>query len=333
MKVAIVGAGTMGKVHADAYTKMEGVTLAGIVDTDEKQRETASVFQVPLYASFEEMLEKEAPDVIDVCVPTDRHAEYVKKAAEAKKHVICEKPIARTVQEAEEMIATCEKAGVQLFIGQVVRFFPEFSQAKQLVENGKIGTPGTARLKRAGTFPRAHENWYADDARSGSVFLDLCIHDIDYVCWLFGDVARVYAKGFKNDEGSAYVHGVISLRFANGVIGHIEGSWAYAEGFMTEFELAGTKGIVRHKSTDAMPLEQSFKASEENASQTNVQVPASPTEKNPYEIELRHFMDCLQHGTEPIVTPQDALIALKVGLAARESIETNQVVTLGGGTA
>lgn len=319
----------MGNVHAQAYSQMDEVSVIGVFDTDPLKRTVAEANGHAFFHSFEELLAAQ-PDVVDVCVPTDVHKKYVLQAARAKKHIICEKPIARTLEDAIEMKNVCDEEGVSLYIGQVVRFFPEYAAAKASVVRERIGNPGTSRLKRCGSYPNGHDDWYGNDARSGSVFLDVCIHDIDFMCWLYGDVERVYAKGFKNTPDGAYVHGSISLRFTSGAIAQIEGSWAYPSGFLTEFDIAGTSGILEFSSEQTKPLQTMFKETLSKEGQPRVQVPSSPTNESPYAIELRHFLDCLRGDAQPIVPTDEAIYALRIALAARKSAETNEVIEIGG---
>lgn len=318
--VLIVGAGTMGSVHAQAYAKMELVRLVGIVDIRSEQAEQLSAqVNTDAYPSLEDALAAvEKIDVVDVCLPTYLHSEYVKRAADAGKHVICEKPLARHLEEARQMIDYCRQKKVKLFIGHVLRFFPMYAQAKQIIEANQLGTIGIARLSRTGPFPRAWNHWYAQDEYSGGTPLDLMIHDIDFLRWCFGEVERVYARRVaQRDPQIDYT--LITLRFKNGTIAHLEGSWSH-EKFSMKFELAGDKGIIDYDSAKDQPL--SFHQRTPQQGNHGVAVPQSPLSENGYERELRHFIDCLTHGMEPIVTAEDGYEAMRIALAALASADT-----------
>jgi UDP-N-acetylglucosamine 3-dehydrogenase len=330
IKVVILGAGTMGSVHAEAYSKMKNVEVVGIVDIRKDVGETiAARIGTVVFSCFEEMLEKANPDVIDICLPTYLHRDYVEKAAVAKKHIICEKPIARTLEQAREMMEITKREGVKLFIAQVVRFFPEFTKARELVLNGSVGEVGTVRTMRGGIFPQAWEDWYASFEKCGTLIVDMIIHDFDYMLWCFGDVERVYAKSQWGRELNRMDHALVSLRFKNGVIAHTEGTWAYPDGFLVELEIAGREGVISYKSEDTVAIKSSIRSS--NGTGSGVAVPESPLKKNPYQLELEHFIDCIIHNKQPIVTPEDAYKALEVSLSALESIKTGMPVILGGG--
>jgi UDP-N-acetylglucosamine 3-dehydrogenase len=330
IKVAVLGAGTMGSVHAEAYSKMNNVEVVGIVDIRKEVGETiAARIGTVAFRCFDEMLQKANPDVVDICLPTYLHRDYVEKAAVAKKHIICEKPIARTLEQAKEMMEITEREGVKLFIAQVVRFFPEFTKARELVLNGSVGEVGTVRTMRGGIFPQAWEDWYASFEKCGTLIVDMIIHDFDYMLWCFGDVERVYAKSQWGRELNRMDHALVSLRFKNGIIAHTEGTWAYPDGFLVELEIAGKDGVISYKSEDTVAIKSSIRRT--NGKGGGVVVPESPLQKNPYQLELEHFIDCIMNDKQPIVTPEDAYKALEVSLSALESIKTGKPVTFGGG--
>ncbi len=113
----------------------------------------------------------------------------------AGKHILCEKPLGRTLAQAQEMTAACEAAGVKLMVAHVVRFFPDYAQARRRVMAGEIGRPAVIRLSRESFQPKkAADNWFVDDAKSGGMVLDLMIHDLDYARWVAGPVTQVFAK-------------------------------------------------------------------------------------------------------------------------------------------
>lgn len=319
-RVGIVGSGGMGDWHAARWQNLP-VDVAGYYDADpQRANALAQRYGGQVFASLDALLSN--VDIVDVCTPPAEHAATVIAAAHAGRDIVCEKPVARHLADARAMIAACEQAEVRLFVAHVVRFFPEFARAKQVVDSGALGRLGVVRTIRGGA-PPSRSSWFGDVVQSGGVILDLGIHDIDYVRWLCGDVTRVFARGltFRN---LAVDHALITLRFANGVIGHIESSWAYPAGnFRTMIELAGTEGIVVHDSDDTRALEVQFQP---GANRTNL--PHMLPVNDPWQLELEHFLTALEHNTPFLVTPNDALEALRISLAAIESLRTGKPVDL-----
>ncbi|QSO54010.1 Gfo/Idh/MocA family oxidoreductase [Alicyclobacillus curvatus] len=325
MRVVVIGAGTMGTVHSQAYAEMPGVELAGIVDHRQKVAEMlAQKTGTTAYESLAAFFAEADADVVDVCVPTPFHKDYIAAAAKAGKHVISEKPLDRNLKDAAESIQICNDNGVRLFVGQVVRFFPEYRSIRQQVLQGNVGRVGTVRTYRGGVFPTAWNDWYANGRMSGTLIVDLLIHDIDFLRWCFGDVKRVYAKNLR-EESNRLEHVYISLRFQSGVIAQLEGTWSMPSGFGTMIEVAGDKGMISHNSTESVPIHTALRQSA--AGQATVEVPKSPTVHNPYYIELEHFMDCIRTGKPADVQPEDALAALEISLAALQSAESGEVIT------
>lgn len=329
MKVAVIGAGTMAQVHSAAYLNMPQIQLVGIVDHHEgRGQKLADERNTTYYPSLQALFDTEQVDVVDVCVPTPVHKEYVLKAAYAKKHVICEKPMARNLEDAREMIDVCKQEGVRFFVAHVVRFFPEYVLAQQRISANDIGEVGTVRARRGGSFPLATEDWYASFEKSGGLIVDLMIHDFDYLRGVFGEVDRVYAKSLLGREVNRIDHALVSLRFKNGVIAHVEGTWAEPSGFSTQFEFAGTSGIITHDSREEVVIKSAFRETSEHAEGVNV--PESPVNKSPYQLELEHFLSCIETGAQSRVTPEDGYLALEISLAALESVKSGSVVFLGG---
>lgn len=327
MNVGIIGAGTMASVHLAGYMNMQNVNVVGIVDKHQgRGKKLADKGHTQYFSSLDHLLAEAQVDVVDVCVPTPFHKEYVLRSASAKKHVICEKPVARHLEDAREMIEACKTQGVRFFVAHVVRFFAEYTRMKELVLDGSIGTVGTVRAKRGGAFPEATEDWYASVEKSGSLIVDLMIHDFDYLRGVLGEVERVYAKSLLGRELNRLDHALVSLRFQNGVIAHLEGTWAEPSGFSTQMEFAGTGGIITHDRDKEVAVRSAFRHVE--TSPAGVNVPDSPILKSPYQLELEHFLHCIEIGEESKVTPEDAYKALEISLAALESTQTGRPIYL-----
>ncbi|KOR90089.1 Gfo/Idh/MocA family protein [Paenibacillus solani] len=329
LQVLVIGAGTMGRAHAAAYASMPGAQLIGIADIRmEQAQQLAEKCGTRAYPSFEDAvsdLGTERINVIDVCLPTPLHKNYVVMAADIGKHVICEKPLARSEEDARFMIDYCQEKGVRLFVGHVLRFFPEYVKAKSILDQGGIGKPAVIRAGRGGGYPIGWNHWYSDFGASGGITLDAMIHDFDYLRWCFGEVERVYAKGLHGRHQAQLDYALVTLRFRSGVIAHVEGTWAH-EGFSMNLEMAGTKGIIDYDSAKDSPI--LFKTRSNAATIPGVAVPESPLARSPYYRELEHFMSCIRDGSEPLVSAEDAYEALRIALAALASMDSGEPVLI-----
>ncbi len=325
-KVGIIGCGTMGGFHAGFYRQIPDCQLAGVYDiAEEKRNKFAEEFKIKPFSSYDEML-KEDIDIIDICLPTSLHKEYVLKAAEKKKNIFCEKPIARNLEDGKMMVESCKNAKVKFMVGHVLRYFHEYAKAKEVIDSRTLGNIGVVRAMRGGAFPHAWQEWYADYQISGGLVLDMIIHDFDFLRWCFGDVKRVYAKGMINRGYKFIDYALVTLRFKSGVIAHVEGTWAHPPGgFRTKLEVAGSKGLLNFDSSDSLPIHMEVK---DTGGGRGVAVPESPIKESPYLLELKHFVNCVINNKEPDITGKDALKALEISLAALESIETGRPVVL-----
>lgn len=326
MRVGIIGSGVMGEVHAAGWRQTEA-ELIGVYSANLEQAcRVAEEFGTEAYDTLEALLEQS--EIVDVCVPTFLHKEMVLLSAAAGKHVICEKPIALSMQDGLEMIEACERAGVRLFVAMVVRFFPQYRLAHELVAKGQIGKLGVMRLKRVAYVPRLEfsDNWYLDESRSGGMLVDLMIHDFDYARWLGGTVERVFARANKATNGPGQYAQTI-LRFKEGAMALVEGGWAYPPGvFRTALDLSGTDGLIEWSSDEHAPV-RNFTLSRDGSASA-VGLPTAGLSADPYALELQHAYQAILSGEPFAVTPQDGLEALRIALAARESIVTGKPVSL-----
>lgn len=324
VQVGIVGAGFMAETHANAYERIPNATVAAVASPN-----TAGDFveqhalDAEVFSDAERMYEEAELDAIDVCTPTPTHKPLVEAAARSGLDVLCEKPLARTIDEAESIAKTVREEDVNAMVGHVIRFFPDYSAIKRQAESGVIGDPGVARARRLSPFPDwGRNNWFADEEKSGGVFLDMSIHDFDYLRWLFGDVARVFARVRSWGDGQ---HGHAVLRFEGGEIGYVEGSTAQPaeRGFRTDLEIAGNGGLLEYENTDPSPL---IVTSEVDDADATGNLPETQLAEDGFHRQLAAFVDCVASGEEPPVPIDEAIEAMKISLAAIRSAETGEPV-------
>lgn len=325
MRVGLVGAGFMGGVHLSAYANIPEVEVVGVADASiENAARAAQTAGARPYASYDELIAAEDVEVVDVCLPTAFHRDVAVRAAGEGRHVILEKPIARTNEDAREILDAFSAEGPRLFVGHVVRFFPEYVAIKEKVEAGDLGTVGVVRTSRRSPLLLGWNDWYADWRASGGVLLDLVIHDFDFLRWTLGEVERVYARGILGREYNRLDYALVTLRFRGGAIAHVEGHWGYPGPFNYSIEVAGSRALLTANSTEPAALELI------RTPDAPGEVPGLAAGKSPYEAELAHFIRCIATGAESIVEGRDAYEALRISLAATESVLTGRPVTMGG---
>ncbi len=327
MSVLVAGAGTMARVHAEALSEIPEVKLTGIVnDGVASAKKLAIDFGTRPFKSLKEALRATEAHAIFVCVPTPLHRSIVTEAARAGLHVFCEKPIGRTVREAEAMIQICEKANVLFMVGHVLRYFPQYAKLHDLVVGGEVGRPAMARMSRGGAEPRGARDWYAQHGLSGGVLVDLLIHDFDWLRWTFGPVVRVHARHTpaRKDRLSAYVLAI--LRHQSGVISHVEGYWGHELPFQTRVEIAADKGALHYDSLHPAAVE--LHRGERRSDRAAILLPESPVAPSPYCAEDQHFVDCLRQKSKPALLPGDALEALRISLACLASVRKGEAICL-----
>ena len=312
----------MGGIHLNAYANIPEVEVVGVADASrESAAAGAELVGARPYASYGELVAAEDVEVVDICLPTVFHRDLALRAAGEGRHVILEKPIARTIEDAREILDAFSGDGPRLFVGHVVRFFPEYVGIKGKIDAGELGTIGVVRTSRRSPFLTGWNDWYADWRVSGGVLVDLLIHDFDFLRWVLGDVERVYARGVLGREYNRLDYALVTLRFEDGTIAHVEGHWGYPGPFNYSIEVAGSRALLTADSTEPATLELIGGQAES---------PELASGRSPYEMELAHFVRCIASGEESIVKPGDAYEALRISLAAKESVVKGEPVTLGG---
>lgn len=329
IRVGVIGYGTMGRVHSQAYQELNTAELVTVADQDPKrQKLIQQELGVKAVSNADEIFQDDSIDLVDICVPTYLHEQMIAKAVKAGKHIFCEKPLARSLEQGKKILALTEGYSKKVGVGHVVRFSPEYMAARESILQGEIGRTAVVRTFRGGSqFPRGWQDWYSDFDLSGGVILDLVIHDIDYLRWVFGDVERVYAKSTRGRTSAKLEHTMIVLRFKNGVIAHVEGSWTnYPGQFYTTFEFSGDEGMISFDSRKAAPIVQV--STRQGRDIQGVAVPENPFLISPYTAEIADMIDSIKNNRQPAVSVQDAFETLTVALAAVESAQTGKVISL-----
>ena len=323
IKVGIFGAGFIAQAHGYAYSLQPQASLVVIADPRrERAEELAAKYGATAVGSIEELLASDV-DVVSVCTPTPTHADVAIAAMAAGKHVLCEKPVARTVEQADAMIAAARANGVKFMVGHVSRYEADHRKSKEIVERGDLGKLTMAFQAITGPFPEwSSGGWFADEQKSGGPVLDLAIHSFDYLLWMFGKpVVRVSAVGARG-KLNLHSYALVTLAFKDGGLGLVETSWAHpkAQGLTVRTELSGTRGRMHWTYDDVASLEV---VTEQAPKRSMVMLG-----ENSFRDEIADFIGCVVDDRPAPINGEDAREAVRVGLAALRSLETGQPVTL-----
>ena len=338
VKVAIVGAGFMGKMHAEVYRNLNKAKLIAITDSDlEKAQLLADKYKAAAYSSLEELINQEDVDAIDICLPTFLHKEYVIKAARIGKDILCEKPIALRVKDAEEMLQVVKKARVKLMIAQVIRFWQEYVILKKIYQTGELGRLFSITLTRLASTPTyAWDNWLTDAERSGGALLDLHIHDTDYLLYLLGKPVSLASR--VSPGRLKYAHVFTSFTFPDKVIAFTEGGWDMPNNF--PFTMAYTalfeKGAVEFNSRNekTLAIYRLGKEIEYPTVKPELKTKANGggniADLGGYFSEIKYFIDCLENNEEPgEASAQSARDSLEIVLSEMKSADSGKIIEIG----
>ena len=322
VQLAIAGAGHMGARHAAAIRTCESAELVAVWSrTRAHAARLAGEHGARVAESLSALVESFDIDAVIVCTPPAHHAEPALAAFRAGKHVIVEKPLARSISHGERMIEAADAAGLFLMTAHVARHLPLLRTLHDQVLSGAIGEIAMIHMSRETA--TALSGWRIDPAEGGGVVLHLGIHEFDWLLWTAGPVERVYCRAASRVRDAAAAYALTTLRFRSGAIAEVESSATKGEGFRISGELAGDAGLITYDSdrdvalsTDLEPLGRAEYGG----------LPTSFTRASPFLEQMEHWMRCLRGQERPLVKPSEALDALRVALAALESARSGQVL-------
>ena len=248
ISLGILGAGRIGKIHAETLShRISTANPIAIFDIDKKAAEDlAAICSIDnVYTDHRALIEHPDIEAVVICSPTPTHVPYIIEAAEAGKHIFCEKPISLDLESIDRALATVRKKGVKLQIGFHKRFDPSMKEARKLIESGMYGEPRILQITSRDPAPPSLEYLIG----SGGIFLDMTIHDFDMVRYLMGcEVEEVYAIGGVlvdpaiGSEAQDIDTTIITLKFENGAMGTINNCRQSAYGYDQRVEWFGSKG-------------------------------------------------------------------------------------------
>jgi myo-inositol 2-dehydrogenase/D-chiro-inositol 1-dehydrogenase len=323
VKVGLVGAGYIAESHARGYAADPRAELAYVTDpVPEKATALASRYGAQPLPDLDSLLASEV-DVVSICTPSPTHAELAVAALGAGRHVLCEKPIARSLADAERIVEAGRRGPGLLMVGHVSRFEPDHHAAYLAVQDGRIGEVRMMSQSLVGERPTWSErDWLSDPDQSGGPLVDLAIHSFDYLTWVSGArPVRVHAVGSAHEDG-VVDYAVATVRYDNGAMAVVETSWAHPAGHGLELttELTGRDGrITWDYSGTSVGAVRLAGAAPRALSQLG---------NRGFLAEIGAFLDAVESGGPSPVPAEDGRTALEVALAAAESLRTRRVVHL-----
>ena len=332
-KFAILGYGFIGAVHAATIKKVAGAELVAVVEKDKNKWHSVThgnidiegmePLDAPIFETIDDMLQTVDVDCISICLPTFLHREYTAQAMAAGLDVVCEKPMALTLEDCDAMIAASKKYEKQLFVAQCIRFWPEYQFLKKLHDSEELGELLSLRLQRLSGMPAwgGPDSWFFRDDKSGGCLFDLHVHDIDFAQYLLGRPRAVQAQGvnLKNGANAAVT---ANFLYDDNMTCSIEASWLYHSGFKMSYSAIYEDGQVEFDSTQTPALKVWREGKEEPEI---IQTP----ESDGYIEEYKYFLECLEKGVESeMITPASARLSIQLALAERASLEESKIVEL-----
>ncbi len=331
IKIGLIGCGFMGGMHSACYDVIEGAQVVAVADVRrDKAEEIAKVHNAEIYATGEELIANADVDVVDICLPTYLHTQHAVLAMKAGKNVFLEKPVCLTKEEGELLLKTQEETGAIVQVGQVIRMWDEYVWLKEVADSGKFGKIHSAVFKRLSSYPTwAWDNWLHQGDKSGSIALDMHIHDVDFMRYLMGEPESF--NSFATRDNTGIIEQIFTSFKYKDAVATVEGSWHYpvdfpfTAQFRVMFDNAtvvnGADGLVvyyKDGGSEKIVIEPSF--SSDNNIGGNI------SSLGGYYNELRYFIDKLNAGEVPDVAPLcEGIKSVNLALAEIESVGGAQI--------
>ena len=330
LKIGIIGAGRIGKVHTETIVRsIPNADVVSIADTNIIEAEKLiKKYGIDSYSGdYKDIIDNTEIDAVVICSPTNTHAQYIIEAAQAGKHIFCEKPIALNLDTIQNALNIVDESNVKMMIGFNRRFDPNFKKIKQMVMADKIGEPHILKITSRDPAPPPAE--YV--AESGGMFLDMTIHDFDMARFIVGsEVEEVYAVAGvmvdpKIGEAGDVDTALITLKFENGAMGVIDNSRKAVYGYDQRVEIFGSKGMIK--------VDNNAPDNHNHYSQDGVHA-SLPLNFfmdryiEAYANEIKEFTQAILENKPMSVCGLDGLYAVKIGLAAKKSVEEKRPVKI-----
>jgi len=324
MRVGILGAGFMGSTHGRGFKKVPGVEIAGIYGLSETRAQPlAEELGTSWTTDLNKLIDDQSVDAIDVCLPGPQHREVTEAALAAGKHVLLEKPITLTAEDADVLVDLAGKTDRVCMIAHVLRFWPEYLEIANRVQSGEYGKVISALAFRRQPFPAWSQLFARADLTGGAV-LDMMIHDYDVLNWILGTPTSLVACGLSNPRSGGFDQVQVMIDYGS-ASGLVDGGMMMPESYPFT--------SVLHVLCERGAFEYTFRAGGRSVEVgggvnelrffPNEGDPETLTvaQQDPYYAEVAYFTECVNNGVPATRgTPEEARLALKVGLAAQEAV-------------
>lgn len=339
LKFALIGCGRIAKRHSEllGHGQIQNAKLVAVCDIDlGKAKKIAEQFGVPFYTDMHEMLKNEDVDVVCILTESGKHAEHVVSIAKYKKHIVVEKPMALTLDDADAMIKACDENGVKLFVVKQNRFNVPVVKLREALESGRFGklVLGTVRVRWCRTQEYYNQDaWRGTWAMDGGVLTNQASHHVDLLEWMMGDVESVFAKSttaLVNIEAEDTA--IVTLKFKNGALGIIEATTAVRpKDLEGSISVLGEKGTVEIGGFAVNKMIHWNFADKINGDE-EVMEKYSVNPPNVYgfghQAYYEHVVDCILNDKRQLVDGLEGRRSLELISAIYESIETGKEVFL-----
>jgi len=340
-KVAILGAGFISDIHLECYHRFipEAEVVAVYARNAEKAKDFAAKHHIgKWYTDVDALINESGSEIIDICLPNFLHADACIKAAKAGKHIIIEKPLAVTLEEADAMIDACKKAGVKLMYAEELCFAPKYERVRHLVKEGAVGE--VYMLKQSEKHSGPHTDWFYDvNLAGGGVLMDMGCHAMEWFRWMLGNAKAksVYASMstvYHKERTKGEDNSIVIIEFENGVTAVAENSWAKHGGMDDRSEVHGTGGVIYadlFMGNSAISYSKHGYGYAMEKADTTVGWSFTVFEEafnQGYPHELQHFVDCVRNNKEPLVTGEDGRVVLEILYAAYASAGQGKKIML-----
>lgn len=322
LRVGLIGCGGMGATVARHCQSVEGARIAAVHDpNDEAAAKLARQFEATKYGSHTQLLNE--VDAVIVATPNDLHAPLTIEAAQAGKHIFCEKPMALSVEDCDAMIAAADRAGVKLMVGQVLRLIGPVWKSRAIIASGELGSPFAISVTRVACPDVIKAGWRVDKKQTGGVLYEIHVHELDFMRYVMGEAKSVYASigHFTTCPVEYEDLAFVQIRYSNGGIGTLHCGLSCSTrtyNMMIQCEKGtlfneGYVGPITYSrfGEDAICIK-----------------PDEIDKEDPYREEVRSWVEAITRGTEMIFDGSDGRAAIELAQAAYRSAETGDVVHL-----